>query len=305
MKKWMIISTLLLALILTGCNLPGYEGTSPEDADAAMATEISRILTGTPIELEETLAPEEEETTVPEESETAPTQKTEPEVVEEEEEEEQEETQEETTPEPTSTPTITPTATLSETDPAKSLGEPDWADSMDNGDNWPTGYNEYTTIKFENGYLKLTGETELDGWRLSWPFLSDFYVEAKIQTPKCEGSDHFGLMFRVPANANANKGYLFGITCDGDYSLRRWDGQTMYFPVDWTESSAINTGENAINTLGVMAKGADLVLYINGQKVKEVSDNAYAEGSFGVFVGSVDTEDVTIWVDQIRYWEKP
>lgn len=305
MKKWMMIFTLLLVLILTGCYLPGYEGTSPEEQDSAMATEISRILTGTPIEVEETPALEEEVTTIPEETETEPTQTPEPDAEEEEEEEEQEEPEEETTPEPTNTPTVTPTATLAETDPAKNLGEPDWVDNMEDGDNWPTGYNEYTTIKFDDGYLKITGETELDGWRLSWPFLGDFYLEAKIEAPKCEGDDHFGLIFRVPANANANKGYLFGITCDGTYSLRRWDGNTMYFPVNWTESNTINTGENAINTLGVMAKETDLTLYINGQKVNEVSDNAYLEGSFGVFVGSVDTEDLTIWVDQIRYWENP
>ena len=126
-----------------------------------------------------------------------------------------------------------------------------------------------------------------------------------MQTDDCAGSDHYGLMFRVPANANANKGYLFGLTCDGRYNLRRWDGQTMYFPINWTASDAIVVGEDAVNKLGVMARDSELALYINGQKVDEVTDNTYFEGSFGIFVGSVNTEGFTVWVDQVRYWENP
>jgi len=285
MKKLILTSLILLALVLSGCNYPAYQETAPEQDDEAMATEIAKILTGTPVDVA-----------------SSPTPRV---VVEETTEEPEGEVAETDTPEPTSSPTVAPTATLADTDPALALGTPDWVDTMDDGDNWPTGVNKYTTIKFDSGYLKLTAETELDGWRLSWPFLGDFYLEASMQSPNCEGSDHFGLMFRVPAKADANKGYLFGITCDGRYSLRRWDGQTMFFPVNWTASDAINTGEDAVNKVGILAKGANLALYINGIKVKEVSDNAYLEGSFGIFVGSATTDDFTVWVDQVRYWVNP
>ncbi|MEA3326344.1 MAG: hypothetical protein U9R53_03430, partial [Chloroflexota bacterium] len=176
---------------------------------------------------------------------------------------------------------------------------------MENGDGWPTGFSEYTTIVFEDGYLKLTADTEFDGWRLTWPFLGDSYLEVKLQSPKCQGNDHFGMMFRVPANANANKGYLFGITCDGKYNLRRWDGQTMSSLVEWTASDAVNTAENGINKLGVMAEGKNLTLYINGQKIKEITNTVYLNGSFGVFVGGTNVEDLTVWVDEIRYWNIP
>jgi hypothetical protein len=174
---------------------------------------------------------------------------------------------------------------------------------MDDEEGWATGYSEYSSIEFEDGFLKLTADLDVDGWRLTRQFLNNFYLEAKMKSPACEGSDHFGIMFRVPANSNANKGYLFGITCDGRYSLRRWDGQVMYSPIDWTEDDAINTGEDVFNTLGIMAEGATLTFYINGEKVDEVTDNAYLAGSFGIFVGGINTEDLTVWVDQIRYWE--
>ena len=309
MKKITIITLILLAIVVSACNYPGSdEGQPSGESNDPMATEIARILTGTPVEIEgeptaeETTAPEptEEEIAVPEETEEVETETVEPE------ETEAEPTQtEEETPTATPTPTTTPTEALADTDPAKTLGEPDWVNAMNNGDGWPTGFSEYTTIVFKDGYLKLTADTEFDGWRLTWPSLGDFYLEVKLQSPKCEGNDHFGVMFRVPANANANKGYLFGITCDGKYNLRRWDGQTMFSLVDWTASDAINTEANAVNKLGVMAEGENLALYINGQKVKEITNNAYLIGKFGVFVGGTNVEDLTVWVDEIRYWEIP
>lgn len=305
MKKWTVFFGLLLMVILSGCNFPGMQIPEATPSDDSMATEIAKILTGTPIPIlisPTSQAPEATKTptaTVSPTMEDLPLTST-------------------TTAtstftlvpgDETSTPTLTvsptPTPTLSEEDPALTLGDPDWTDTMDDGDNWPTGFNEYTTIVFEDGFLKLTANKDVDGWRLSWPFLDNFYLEAEMQSPACESMDHFGLMFRVPANANANKGYLFGITCDGQYSLRRWDGQTMHRPVPWTEEEAINIGEGAHNKLGVWADGSTLALFINGQKVDEIQDDAYMEGSFGIFVGGNPTEDLTVWTDRIRYWSLP
>jgi len=78
----------------------------------------------------------------------------------------------------------------------------------------------------------------------------------------------------------------------------------MQYLLDWTSSDAIVTGNDAVNTLGVMAKGSSLSFYINGEKVKELTNNAFLEGGFGVFVGE-NSENLTIWVDDIKYWENP
>ncbi len=305
MKKRTIafILVLLAALTLSGCNYPTFQGEETETSDDRMATEIAKILTGTPVQIlisptaqetEALISPTATPTVTVEESTATPTMTFTliP-------------TGETTTATVTETTEPSPTATLSQNDPALTLGDPDWSDIMNDGGNWPTGLNDYTAINFDNGYLKLTAKKDVDGWRLSWPFLDNFYLEAKMQTPDCEGMDHFGLMFRVPANANANKGYLFGITCDGKYSLRRWDGETMHTPIQWTAHTAINTGENAVNKLGIWAEDASIALYINGEKVNDLQDNAYLEGSFGIFVGKDNTDDLTIWVDEIRYWQIP
>lgn len=299
MKKLKLFSIIILALVLVGCNMPGSQE-GEVDQDDSMATEIAKILTGTPVEIEPSATPivEDEEPTEVEETEEPTSEPTE--------EEEATETPEPTdTPEEeedTPTPTVQPTSTTTAGDPAATLGEPDWVDNMEDGDGWATGFSEYSSIEFDDGYLKLTADQDVDGWRLTWPFLNDFYLEAKVQSPECEGSDHFGIMFRVPANSNANRGYLFGITCDGRYGLRRWDGQVMYSPIPWTASEAIKEGEDVVNTLGIMADGSTLTFYINGQEVDEVTEGSYLAGSFGVFVGGTNVDDLTVWVDQIRYW---
>jgi hypothetical protein len=304
MKKLILISIIILAFVLSGCNLPGFQSDAGLDPDDAMATEIARILTGTPIQIEATATPADiDQPETPEETEEI--QPTEPEEELPEPEEPVETEAPTATPEPTDTPMPAPTATLVDTDPTRNLGDPDWVDNMNNGDNWPTGLDKYTAIKFENGFMKLTVGTDVDGWRVTWPTIGDFYLETTLQSPECEGNDHFGLIFRVPADSQAGKGYLFGITCDGQYSLRRWDGSVMHSLVSLTAHDAIEEGPDVVNKLGIMARGANLALYINGQKVREVSDSNYLEGRFGIFVGGINVEDLTVWVDQIRYWDEP
>lgn len=314
MKKMTLIAFIVMVFVLSSCNLPGFDGQTQEPDDDSLATEIANILTGTPIEVQNTPT----STAVPEITETEAEQTS---ATPQEETEEPQDTDEPTiapsdisepeeatpTPTATNTPLPTTTPTLADTDPAASLGSPDWVDTMDDGDNWPTGFNEYTSIEFEDGFLKLTEETgSIDGWRLSWPYLVDFYLEITLKTPECDTNDHYGIIFRVPENANANKGYLYGINCNGQYSLRLWDGEVMSSLVSWRDNDAIKAGANEVNRLGVMAKGENLTLYINGQKVNEVSSSAYLEGSFGVFVGSGGiTEDLTVWVDEIKYWDNP
>lgn len=293
MKKYSLIVFLLIALALSACNYPIVQEPT-EEQDDSMATEIAKILTGTPVTIliSPTVGEEVEEPTATlEEVAPEPTATDTPEVVEDT-----------ATPTLTSTPTLAPTPTLSDEDPALTLGTPEWVDSMDNGNNWMTGEDSYTAVKFENGYMKLTALTDLDGWRLSWPVLNNAYLEAKFKTTDCSGSDHYGVMFSSPYESGTDEGYLFGITCDGRYSLREWNQPTMSWLENWTDSDAINIGDDAQNTLGILTDDGTITLYINGEKIKEYQENTYPIGVFGIFVGADNVENLTIWVDQIRYW---
>ncbi len=209
---------------------------------------------------------------------------------------------------PAATPTVGPTSTLPAGDIRNTLGNPTYRDTLSAGNNWPLGADDFTSAKVEDGELHLTGLSTIDGWRLTWPLVKDFYLEMSVSTGNCTGSDRYGLMARVPDKTAADRGYLFGLTCDGRYSLRSWNGptETMTQLINLTSSTAIVSGSQKVNRVGLWAKGEQLALYVNGTLLTQIQDSAFVkEGAFGIFVGARQTENFTIHVDEIAYWENP
>ena len=229
---------------------------------------------------------------------------------------------------PAATATIAPAATAAATavpagptftpapgDPRSRLGTPTSTDPMDNDTAWvwPTGVDQYTKTSFGGGYQTITALTTMDGWRMANPTGEPFgniYLEATFRTGACSGSDHYGLIARVPEVTNPTQGYLFEFTCDGKYTVRRWDGEVspkgvMTRLVDWKASSAIATGANQVNRMGVMLVGSRLMLYANGSLLADVKDTLFPTGNFGVMLGSQNAKGFTIQVDSMSYWLNP
>ncbi len=201
-------------------------------------------------------------------------------------------------------------------DPLTRLGAPTASDEMNSGVEWtwPTGTDPagFTSVEFKEGSMLLTGlKKDEGGWRLSARrSLSDFYIEMAARMEKCTVNDRFGIIFRVPNQSKANQGYLFGVTCDGKYYLRKWDGEAQPKGLSTTliapkASPAIQTGEGQFNRLGVLAVGENISLYINGVLVGQTSDKSFTAGVFGVFVTPVNSEKLTVRVEQMSYWENP
>lgn len=217
---------------------------------------------------------------------------------------------------PTATlPPAGPTFTPAPGDPRSRLGSPSSTDPMDNPNTWiwPTGTDQFTTTSFSDGRQHITALTGTDGWRMANPLGREFgnlYLEASFRTATCSGTDHYGLIFRVPVLREPDQGYLFGFTCDGRYSLRRWNSRVgergeMRWLVNWTSSDAIAAGSNQANRMGVMMVGSRILLYANGRLLTEVQDTTFPSGYFGVFVGSDVTDRFTIQVEEMAYWENP
>ncbi len=190
-------------------------------------------------------------------------------------------------------------------EPETPFGNPTWQDTFENDLNWPLGANTFTDLQIDNRVLTLTGLSTKDGWRITWPSLEDFYLEATIKSGSCSGTDRYGLIARVPDPEEADRGYLLGVTCSGKYSLRKWDGLHMTNLIDWTASPTIQAGANQTNRLGLLAVGNHLSVYINGALLKEITDSSFAKGSFGLFVGANTTAKYSINVTDIAYWENP
>jgi len=216
-------------------------------------------------------------------------------------------------PSPTTVPTASPvptTALPAGTDPRAQLGSPTFTDNMETSTYWSTGADDFTDASFSNDSLYLTALTGTDGWRLAtMPSLVNFYAEVSGAFEECSGSDHFGLIIRVPERSPADRGYLFGVSCDGKYTFNEWDGNVepkglWTNHIVWTANSAILSGEKQTNRVGVMATGSLLELYVNGAKVAEVQDDTFDEGYLGIYVGSDETDQLTVRVTEFSYWDR-
>ena len=315
----------LLPIILAVLFLAGCAGMLPtQSSDADMATRVAKLLTEMPtnaIVLPETTntpqptpvlateppavvtsTPVEVDTPLPQPTNTPTAAATEPAATEH---------AATLTAEVSPTATLQPTPTVPETDPRKSLGEATFVDAMDNGDYWPTDNNDdYSYISFKDGKMHFRALTDTDGWRLmTYQPVTNFYIEATGALGACSGTDHWGLVLRFPEKTPANRGYLYSVSCDGKFTFNEWDGSvkpkgTWTSHIYWKEDKAILTGANAVNRIGVMANAGKFTLYINGVKVGEVADTTFASGYFGVLIGSDGTKDLTVKIDELRYWNR-
>jgi choline dehydrogenase-like flavoprotein len=151
----------------------------------------------------------------------------------------------------------------------------------------------------------LTANTAADGWRITWPEVEDYYLEMTARTGEmCLGGDRYGLFVNLPVDRNAaHTGHQFGVTCNGHYFVRTWHGSSGEWLITPTPHAAINTYAEQTNRLGIMVEGERMTLFINGKRIVEMTDAAYAgSGRFGVFIGAPETGEFTIHIDEIAYW---
>ena len=323
MKKTILV-TILLSVVLVGCSL--FTGSQSEKplTDAEMATRVAELLTTmtsptaeivfppTPTVGLPTIAPTEQATTAVEtpvvvttEPPSVPATPTAtPQVTE----------STPLPPEPTATLAPSATATVPATDPALKLGNPTGSDPLDSYAKWawPTGSDAFLNVEFKDGFMKMTNlSKDAAGWRL--PLISqqtNTYIELTANSGTCTGKDSYGIIFRIPVFKEPDQGYLFQVTCDGYYRLWKWDGKVLpngaaLSLLNWKQSSAIISGANQTNRLGVMIVDKKFKLYMNGVLLGEASDSSYAAGFFGVFVRSGSSTNYTVNFDAMKYWENP
>ena len=209
-------------------------------------------------------------------------------------------------PQPTSTPTLemTPTSTP-EADPRQELGNSAWGAVFEDGtETWFQYDHENDSAEVRDDMLVLTSKKAngYDNWSMSYPPMTDFYLEVRFTTgPECAGKDRFGIFFRAP---DSTHGYLYNVSCDGAYQVREWNGEEFTQLVGWTLEEHIIPGPQVEHRLGVWAEGDQYQLYVNGFQVGEFSDDTYlAEGTFGVAHAASDTPGFSVDVTEAKAWE--
>jgi hypothetical protein len=184
------------------------------------------------------------------------------------------------------------------------LGPATWTDNLDSAYYWYLLDTANTKFTQSDGKLVMKSITPGGGeeWGLSnQPSLDDYYLQATFITgDSCSGLDRYGLLARAP---EANKGYVYEFSCDGHYRLYTWDGQHYNALQEWRTSESILSGAKQTNIMGIYMKGNDIRLYVNGHKIAEFTDDTYGHGQFGLVIGSTNTPNFTVSVDQVAYWD--
>jgi hypothetical protein len=184
------------------------------------------------------------------------------------------------------------------------LGPATWTDNMDTAVNWFLLDTANTKFTAGDGKLIMTAmnPSGADEWGLSnKPAIKDYYLQATFITGgTCSGLDHYGLLARAP---DTNSGYVLEFACDGHYRLYKWDGKNYNALQEWHSTTSIHTGSNQTNIMGIWMKGTTLRVYANGFKLAEFTDSAYSQGQFGLVIGSVNTTNLIVNVDQVAYWD--
>jgi putative lipoprotein len=198
---------------------------------------------------------------------------------------------------------VVPVGVTALNNPAILLGEPDGIDTFDNANNWSlfdaTCFkSEITGGKFVMNAKGLEGQA---CWEVSWPKIQDFYTEVTIEMPdSCNAKDRFGLIFRAPDN---NRGYLYGLSCDGEFSMTKWDGYETSVIVESDTDPVIATGKGLSNRIGVLASSDNYYLYVNGQYITQGQDSTFiTDGKIGFFVRAASNQDFKVSFDDLSIW---
>lgn len=213
-----------------------------------------------------------------------------------------------TQPVQAASPTVQPavTATALAGDPRNSLGSPTYRDTFAKAELWGLSdpYDDgHTRVEIKENHLILTSLKAEGwmGWRTTFPKPGNAYIEAAFSTGACSGGDQYGLVFRSTEESRAA---FLGITCDGRYGLVYYDGSQFARVLNWQESSAIVSGGNQTNRLGVWLEGNGIRLYANGILLTQTTlDQLAQQGNFGVFISGINTADFSVSLSEIAYWE--
>lgn len=204
-------------------------------------------------------------------------------------------TQTDSTAEPSSTPEPTATTTLA----SVAVGELIFRDTFDSAGPWSVGETDSSNVSVVGGVMSFTQKTPGSfSIRIVGKQGENFYAEVSgALADRCASGDRYGLMFRAQ---NPSNYYAFQIDCDGRYRLMRYVDDAATAIVDWTPSSAIQRGTQAVNTLAVTAQGDSFLLAINGAPLTTAADSAFASGRFGLMVGANITQNFTVVFDNLQ-----
>jgi eukaryotic-like serine/threonine-protein kinase len=215
----------------------------------------------------------------------------------------------------TTTPTPDPTPTRPAlARPELSVAPPaDWQDVIDdsfsdnrNGwlinnheDDWGTISRQVTggTYRWTVNATLAVGRWSTLDLRDGASALGDFHAGVDARRERGPEAAAYGLILRQFDGGY----YVFSVRDDGYYQFNMWAGYEWRPIIDWTETTAVRSGE--VNRLTVRAEGSRFALFINDQRVAQVENDEIKAGKIGLSISTAATQgDAVFTFDNFTLW---
>jgi len=163
---------------------------------------------------------------------------------------------------------------------------------------WPQSASGKYLALYKNGKYHMTVVPPLywNVQKLPSQNFSDFILE--VEATKEAGPDDNALGVLVRESNESNDYYLFLLSSDGYYQVKKAQNGSWAYTQEWAKSSAIKTG-NATNLVKVVCNGDKLSFYANDVKLTDYNDSSFANGHIGMRVESKSEGNVTVAFDNL------
>jgi hypothetical protein len=172
-------------------------------------------------------------------------------------------------------------------------------DFSDPGSGWEEGEYDGGSVGYKNGvYFVTSTGMEYTMWGVANRSFDDTIIEIDATQISAGPEDNNGYGVACRIQRNGTDGYYFVVSGDGYYAIGKAEDEILEALVDYTESSAIKTG-NATNRIRGICDGTTLTLFVNGQRVDTVEDSSFTSGDIALHATSYEDTGTEIHFDNL------
>lgn len=183
---------------------------------------------------------------------------------------------------------------------AYTVTEQQYTDAFDSPNQWDTIDRAGMLLAVEDSvYRGLLSQRGGLLWGVNYVPHDDILLETSLSFKAANDKTITGLVCRATAAPN-ERGYLFLISQDGAYSIRKLSPNQDDALVKWQNHRAIHTDGRA-NEIRALCMGDTLRMEINDVFVKQVHDNSFSDGYAGLVVGLPASAPDTPTLVQFEY----
>ncbi|MBX3013292.1 MAG: hypothetical protein KF832_17365 [Caldilineaceae bacterium] len=128
--------------------------------------------------------------------------------------------------------------------------------------------------------------------------LTDYLVEVDTQAITLPADGQYSLLFRYVDDDNF---YAFTIRHD-EYALLIQENGEWDALIEFTTTDALDTTEEAVNRLGVLAAGSSITLFVNDVPLAQVEDATFSGGGIGLVAATYQESDLAVAFDNVELW---